>query len=134
MTLTKKHFIALAKVSASIQEVCNNKSKEENQLTAITQHALYEIKSFCINHGNNFDSSRFDNYIKEELERREIQKEKRRLKNFDNAVKMLHNSQFGVGFNNKMQDAVATLKKDNANKKALRNAMSKPVVSLEDIK
>ena len=125
MTLTKKHFIALAKISASIQEVCNNKSKEENELTAITHHALYEIKSFCQNNGNNFDSYRFDNYIKEELERREIQKEKRRLKNFDNAVKMLHNSQFGVGFNNKMQDAVATLKEDKPKKHFTDNSYVK---------
>ena len=91
MTLTRKHFIALAKVSASIPEVCNNKSKEENQLTAITQHALYEIKSFCINHSNNFNSSRFDNYIKEELERREMQKEKRRVRNHERATAMLSN-------------------------------------------
>ena len=97
MTLTKKHFISLAKVSASIQEVCDNKSKEENVLTAITQHALYEIKSFCINHGKNFDSSRFDNYIKEELERREIQKEKRRIRKHENALERLHNHpQFGM--------------------------------------
>lgn len=96
MTLTKKHFISLAKVSASIQEVCNNKSKEENELTAITQHALYEIKSFCINNGKNFNSSIFDNYIKEELERREIQKEKRRVRKHENALERLHNSQFGV--------------------------------------
>ena len=94
MTLTKKHFIGLAKICASIQEVSDN--KENKQYEALAHHAIYEIRHFCINHGKNFDGNKFDTFVFMELQRRRDQKEKRRIKRHERALEVLHNSQFGM--------------------------------------
>ena len=94
MTITKKHLTDIANIIATCQQFSDDKNNEEYEAFMVLLKT--ELKHFCIKHCDRFDAHKFDTHIFLKLEEMSIQREKRRIKKFEEAQKMLNQSQFGI--------------------------------------
>lgn len=96
MTITKKHLTEFANFIGELRANVEDKMGDEYVVDRVHDF----LERFSAQHCENFNADLFNSHINYTEEKILVDRENKRIKQFEEAQKMLHNSPFGISLVN----------------------------------
>ena len=92
MSISRKHLVEFADFIGKLRANKNDKMGDEYVIDLVHDF----LERFSASHCENFDADKFNSHVNLTEEKILIDRENKRIKEFEEMQKMLHNSPFGV--------------------------------------